>query len=200
MTQQEHRDEHTLPPGPFRRLLVALRAAGFRTAVFIVRRLSAVGLRGEYWSDLGGGVWVGGIPSARDLEQLQKLGVGAILTVSEEIKPPQQKIAELGLPQLCLEVPDRHTPSPEQLDRAVRWMGEQRAAGRQVYVHCAFGVGRSVLTAAAWLAASEEISGKEALARIRSKRKMARPNSSQREVFAAYCEARARPPKDGGAG
>jgi protein phosphatase slingshot len=58
----------------------------------------------------------------------------------------------------------------------VRFIDEQRKAGRTVFIHCRNGVSRSGMVATAYLMSKNNWSRDEALKFIRSKRDIVRPN------------------------
>eukprot|EP00756_Hemistasia_phaeocysticola_P020681 Hpha_TRINITY_DN15731_c0_g2::TRINITY_DN15731_c0_g2_i1::g.39653::m.39653 len=60
--------------------------------------------------------------------------------------------------------------------RAVEFIDHVRQAGGRVYVHCQEGVSRSCTLASAYLIWSEGIGKEEAVARVREKRQVCRPN------------------------
>uniref|UniRef100_A0A6V7QYA3 Tyrosine specific protein phosphatases domain-containing protein n=1 Tax=Ananas comosus var. bracteatus TaxID=296719 RepID=A0A6V7QYA3_ANACO len=54
---------------------------------------------------------------------------------------------------LCIATWDTRSPSPSQIESAVRWACRKRAERKPIYVHCAFGHGRSVCIMSALLVA-----------------------------------------------
>lgn len=54
---------------------------------------------------------------------------------------------------LCVATWDTRAPAPYQIEFAARWACEKRAKGKPVYVHCAFGHGRSACVMCAILVA-----------------------------------------------
>ncbi|KAG8093604.1 hypothetical protein GUJ93_ZPchr0012g19442 [Zizania palustris] len=54
---------------------------------------------------------------------------------------------------LCVPTWDTRAPAPYQIESAARWACEKRAKGKSVYVHCAFGHGRSACVMCAVLVA-----------------------------------------------
>jgi hypothetical protein len=79
----------------------------------------------------------------------------------------------------CLWEPIRDAapaPSIEWLNRVVRYIEEQRQAGRTVYVHCANGVSRSGLVCIAYLMREHNWTQEQATSFARSKRPGIRPN------------------------
>lgn len=75
----------------------------------------------------------------------------AVLDLAAEL--PRGAPPELAY--LSLAVLDGTPPSVEQLNRAIRWINEQRARG-PVLVHCAAGHGRSATVVLAWMVSSGE--------------------------------------------
>lgn len=87
------------------------------------------------------GVYVGNFMAA---SQAESLGFDAVLNMAEELNPTfanDGAIAYLKLP--CTDGSQHPIPA-EYLHRAVAWIEQQRAAGKQrVLVHCRAGIGRS---------------------------------------------------------
>lgn len=92
---------------------------------------------------------------------------------------------------LCLPTWDGTAPHPDRLDRAARWLVEQRRAG-PVLVHCAHGHGRSAtVLAAAWVLAGVQPSWQEAIQQMREARPSVRPNPAQVRSLRRWSETRA---------
>ena len=68
-------------------------------------------------------------------------------------------------------------PSIEWLWRVVKFIDEQRKAGRPIYVHCLAGMNRSGMVVVAYLMYEHGWTRDEALAFARSKRPQIQPNS-----------------------
>lgn len=95
---------------------------------------------------------------------------------------------------LCLAVLDGFPPSPAQLEESARWIAEQLAEGRAVYVHCAVGHGRSAMAAAAWmLRAGHATTADEAVAALTQRRRWVSLTGWQRDALVAFAA-----PRDGG--
>lgn len=77
-------------------------------------------------------------------------------------------------------------PSLEWLRDRVAFVETHRAAGRVVYVHCRNGVSRSVTVVTAYLMKSRGLSFPNALAEVKAKRDLARPNPAFRELLVAW--------------
>ncbi|HJZ91283.1 MAG TPA: dual specificity protein phosphatase [Gemmataceae bacterium] len=84
-------------------------------------------------------------------------------------------------------IPDAEpAPSLEWLRAKVDWIAEQRRAGRKTFVHCLNGVSRSALVITAYLMAEYSWTRDEALAFMRSKRPIVRPNPAFMSLLAEW--------------
>eukprot|EP00252_Welwitschia_mirabilis_P004473 TRINITY_DN14803_c0_g1_i1.p1 TRINITY_DN14803_c0_g1~~TRINITY_DN14803_c0_g1_i1.p1 ORF type:complete len:238 (+),score=24.83 TRINITY_DN14803_c0_g1_i1:303-1016(+) len=116
-------------------------------------------IQGEpVYSEVSPGLFVGGWPSAPcDVPP----GNPAVVDCTCEL--PRNPCLE-GLPYFCIPTWDSRAPSPLDIDRAVKWASQQYSQGRPVFVHCAFGHGRSVAVMCALLVSlglSEDWKGAE---------------------------------------
>ncbi len=85
-----------------------------------------------------------------DLAWLSEQGIGAVLSLTET--PLDTAMLErYELESLHLPVVDMTAPSPEQFDRALRFIDWQRVRGKRVVVHCKMGQGRTGVILAAYL-------------------------------------------------
>jgi atypical dual specificity phosphatase len=87
---------------------------------------------------------------ADDLLALRELGVGALLSLTED-PLPLGSVEQAGLVGLHLPVPDFTAPSPDQLRAALAFIDRHRADGVAVAVHCRAGQGRTGTVLAAYL-------------------------------------------------
>lgn len=101
-----------------------------------------------------------------DLAWLREQDIGAVLSMTET-PLPADALARHGLESLHVPVDDLTAPSPEQFDRALRFIDWQRVHGRSVVVHCRMGQGRTGVVLAAYLVRMGATPA-EALARVRS--------------------------------
>jgi len=85
-----------------------------------------------------------------DLEWLRAQGVGAVLSLTETALPTDA-LARHHLAVLHLPVDDMTAPTPEQFDRALTFIDQQRIEGHAVAVHCKMGQGRTGSVLAAYL-------------------------------------------------
>lgn len=102
------------------------------------------------------------------LEELKELGIGAVVSL-DEVGIPLYLMADLDLHHLHLPIPDFGVPTMEQADEFVDFVRHEKAAGRQVAVHCGAGYGRTGTMLACYLVA-EGASAEEAVTSIRRKR------------------------------
>jgi atypical dual specificity phosphatase len=101
-----------------------------------------------------------------DLQALRVLGVGALLSLTEEALP-LGAVEAAGLVGLHLPVPDFTAPSPDQLRAALAFIDRQRADGTAVAVHCRAGQGRTGTVLAAYLIRDGKNAG-EAIQTVRA--------------------------------
>jgi atypical dual specificity phosphatase len=85
-----------------------------------------------------------------DLRALRRLGVGALLSLTEN-PLPLGAVERTGLVGLHMPVPDFTAPSPDQLRAALAFIDYHRADGTAVAVHCRAGQGRTGTVLAAYL-------------------------------------------------
>ncbi|KAJ7523723.1 hypothetical protein O6H91_18G060200 [Diphasiastrum complanatum] len=99
------------------------------------------------YTEICDGIFVGGWPLwANDMPP----GNPAVIDCTCEL--PRRTLTA-HLPYLCIPTWDTRAPSPTQIEVAVRWAVEKRAHRYPVYIHCAFGHGRSVTVVCALLMA-----------------------------------------------
>lgn len=90
-------------------------------------------------------LYVGGWPSsASDIPP----GEPAVVDCTCEL-PKSPCVA--NLPYMCIPTWDSRAPRPQDIDVAVRWAAGKRSQNRPIFVHCAFGHGRSVAVMCALL-------------------------------------------------
>ena len=74
-------------------------------------------------------------------------------------------------------------PSLEWLREHVAFIRTHHTAGRVVYVHCRNGVSRSVMVVAAYLMREHGLTADRALAAVKAKRDLGRPNPAFRDLL-----------------
>lgn len=136
------------------------------------------------------GLWLGMRPFENEARSLEANSVHCIVDLCAELGPIDRL---RRAPFVRLEVPtmDRCPPSDEDIDRAVQWIAERRAQGQRVYVHCAFGRGRSaMLCAAALLRLGAAKDTHEAMAILRKARPSVSVKGDQRRALDAWASKR----------
>lgn len=135
--------------------------------------------RGDGPSEVAEGLWVGPRPLQREVESLAAQGVDAVLDLTSEL-PPTASLRRSPWTAHRLPVLDRTVPTDDDLAGAVAWIVARRAEGRGVYIHCAFGRGRSgVLACAAMLGLGLASDADDALRRVQTRRPRIRLREDQ---------------------
>ena len=119
---------------------------------------------GNRWYDqIRDGLWLGGsLDYDRDFRFLIDNQIGAVIDIRQERSDNLDFYGEYGIEHLKLKVPDIVVPPVDVISVGVDFIAAQRAAGRNVYVHCAKGRGRSATLVAAYLMRSEGLTFEEA--------------------------------------
>jgi len=105
-------------------------------------------------------------------------GTTAVLNLCENDDPYRTEVC------LWEPIPDA-APAPDLdwLRHMVKFVDDNRRAGRKTFVHCRNGVSRSGLVVVAYLMFKNHWTRDEALEFVRSKREIARPNSAFMELL-----------------
>ena len=77
-------------------------------------------------------------------------------------------------------------PSIDWLKKQVKFIDDQRQAGKTVYVHCRNGVSRSGMVVVAYVMYKDKLPRDKALALVRTKRAITRPNPAFMERLAEW--------------
>ncbi len=108
-----------------------------------------------------------GYPASRtQLEWLSALGIGSILTLTED-PLPNQWVKGLKLTVERLPMKDHWVPDPATLDRAASYIQREVKGGKSVLVHCLAGEGRTGCVLAAYLIKERGVSADEAMKTLR---------------------------------
>ncbi|CAA7400221.1 unnamed protein product [Spirodela intermedia] len=124
-------------------LLFAPYLVFIRIFVFL-RRLKS---REPVYSEIIQGLYVGGWPSS---PHHLPPGDPAVIDCTCEL-PRSSALSSNAY--LCVATWDTRAPRPSEIESAVRWACRKRAQNNPVYIHCAFGHGRSVCVMCALLVA-----------------------------------------------
>jgi hypothetical protein len=139
------------------------------TAGVLLRRIRSI-----VRSEPTGFVWVergrlaaSGYPASRQqLAWAKKMGIGSVLTLTEEPLPSDWFVG-LGMNAIHVPMEDHRPPSVQSLEAAVSRLEEELGAGRAVLVHCLAGVGRTMCVVSAYLIKSRRMTAAEALGFVR---------------------------------
>ncbi|KAM3685147.1 hypothetical protein ACJW31_11G096300 [Castanea mollissima] len=99
------------------------------------------------YSEVSEGLYVGGWPYSPD-----KLPPGNPAVIDCTCELPRM-LEFSGHAYLCIPAWDTRAPKPADIATAVRWACRKRALNRPVFIHCAYGHGRSVAVMCALLVA-----------------------------------------------
>uniref|UniRef100_A0A0D9S399 Dual specificity protein phosphatase 12 n=1 Tax=Chlorocebus sabaeus TaxID=60711 RepID=A0A0D9S399_CHLSB len=98
------------------------------------------------------GLYLGGVAAVAEPDHLREAGITAVLTVDSEEPSFKAGPGVEGLWRLFVPALDKpETDLLSHLDRCVAFIGQARAEGRAVLVHCHAGVSRSVAIITAFL-------------------------------------------------
>jgi protein-tyrosine phosphatase len=96
---------------------------------------------------------VGAMPCKPEhLELLKEQGLGAVLNLCAEFCDLPGVERESGLAVRYLPIDDMDVPDPAALDQALDWLDERLAEGVKAFIHCRFGMGRTGVVLACFLA------------------------------------------------
>jgi len=135
------------------------------------------------FAQIADGLLSGAYPlDADDVKRLaaERVEVAYNLCKDAEYNPGQrhavhEALAEVGIEERRLPMPDHGRLSPESLDRAVDEVMLELETGRRVYLHCRAGWQRSAAVAAAVIAGREEIELHRALMVLRERKPASEP-------------------------
>ena len=113
--------------------------------------LNRINPRRRWWDWLNDSVLLGALPFASHVAELKALGIGAVVNTCDEYRGPQKAYAAAAIDQCYIPTVDFTPPSLADLECSVRFIREQIAAGKKVYIHCKAGRGRSATVAACYL-------------------------------------------------
>jgi protein-tyrosine phosphatase len=94
-------------------------------------------------------LFLGGQYSEAASLRFRDLGITAIVNVRMHSIHSARQAQQLNV--LQIPTPDKHAPTPKQLDKAVAFIESQISSGGTVYIHCRSGEGRGPTVAIAYL-------------------------------------------------
>jgi protein tyrosine phosphatase (PTP) superfamily phosphohydrolase (DUF442 family) len=125
-------------------------------------------------------ILLGGFIVASDVDALRKQGIGAVVNVSRELPDPAAQLVAAGIGYLRVPCWDMFAPDLAEASKGVEFIAASIRAGKPVYVHCASGVGRSVMLVLCYLVAHEGADADAALAEMVRKRPRVSLRTNQR--------------------
>jgi protein-tyrosine phosphatase len=108
------------------------------------------------------------------------------VNVSEELYDPVAALRAAGIDYHRVPCWDMRAPTLEAADEGVRFIAGHVDQGHAVHIHCASGVGRSVVLTLCYLAVHEGLDAVEGLARLRRLRRRVSLRAAQREFVDRY--------------
>lgn len=113
---------------------------------------------------------VGGFLVPSDVSELRRLEIRAVVNVSRELCDPVIALRAAGIEYLRIPCWDMGVPTLDQAAHGVAFIHGHVAAGHRVHVHCASGVGRSVVLALCYLTTHGGLGVDEAVALVKQRR------------------------------
>jgi protein-tyrosine phosphatase len=118
-------------------------------------------------------IWLGSAEAAGDIKLLRKYDISAILSI--KVNDNHRKIYPKEWLRIHLKQLDGKPIPEESFEKALTFISQCQAEIRQILVHCAAGVSRSVSVVAAYLMKEKKLDPIQALSLIKEKRNMAFP-------------------------
>lgn len=137
------------------------------------------------YSDVTPQLAVGGSFQNRQIPELRRRGVTAVVDCREEAQDDPTALGQAGMQFLHLPAPDRYAMTYDQLHEGVAWVLDHMADGGRAFLHCEHGVGRGPLMACAVLVA-QGYTAPAALRIVRDGRWQAMPNDRQLKALLAF--------------
>jgi hypothetical protein len=154
--------------------------------------LARLGRREEVVCEVVPGVYLGPRLFDRERAKLEATGVYVVVDLTSEL-PVSRVYGRAPFTRVALPLLDRSVPDAQQLDALVDALAARVRKGERLFVHCAFGRGRSALVACALVIALGHANTADgSLERVKAARPAVRLRSDAREAlrgFAARYEA-----------
>lgn len=138
--------------------------------------------RRHWWDRIEDGLYLGARPLPGDARRLADLGVRGIVNTCEEFRGYPSQYQALGIKQLWIPTVDFTHPNLDDVNAAIAFMNERRAAGETIYVHCKAGRARSATIVLCYLIASRGMQPQAAMDLMLAARPHINPKLLQRPV------------------
>jgi hypothetical protein len=146
----------------------------------------ALRLRDPVISEIGPGLFMGVRLFPHEADKLASRGIRHIVDLTCEL-PTNESLAREPFERLGVPTLDRCPPTLDQIASIAEWAAQRHAAGEAVYVHCAFGRGRSAtVTAVIVLRLGWAHDAASAVSRVAAKRPVIRVRGAQLAALTAY--------------
>lgn len=173
-------------PRPARAALFAPYLLLFYPLIAARRAASVFLRRGDWRTWITPQILLGGFLFPGDVDELRRLGVRAVVNVSAELVDPVAALRAADIDYHQVPCWDMRAPDLACCDDGVRFLAAHLARGERAYVHCASGVGRSVVLTACYLAVHEGEPVDEILARMKRLRPRVKLRAAQRAFIDQY--------------
>ncbi len=137
----------------------------FRAVSVFIYALTRVLRRERVVCELAPGLYLGPRLFDRERALLEAAGVSVVVDLTSEL-PVSRVYSRAPFERVAFPLLDRSFPNDRDLDALVASLKARLDAGRGVFVHCAFGRGRSALVACALLVATGRASSAEEAVRV----------------------------------
>jgi polymorphic toxin system DSP-PTPase phosphatase-like protein len=123
------------------------------------------------------GVFVGGIPTRRRWDALQRVGVTRAVCLLAEAEPDPWMVPHEAV--LWLPVPDRAAPSVQELRSGCAFLDAARAERQGIFIYCGSGMGRAPTMYLAWHLRGRAEDIEAGVGRLRAARVVVSPTGAQ---------------------
>lgn len=160
------------------------------------------GLKAFEYSQISDNIFAGRNPlTARDIREMQKLGVTRVLDLreahewaapkfgAEALETLEKSDAENSIQRTHLIVPDMGAPSPETFCAACYLIDEVEKAGGKIYIHCRAGMERTAAILIAHQARTHGVSYEKALEILKRARAILQPLPQQEKATRLWLKA-----------
>jgi len=140
----------------------------------------------NWWDPIDADVVIGALPLAGDIPAMRAARIAAVVNTCREYRGPIDAYVAAEISQLWIPTTDFTAPSLDDVESAVRFMQQEIAQGKRVYVHCKAGRARSATVVLCWLVKAKHMSPDEAQQLILAKRPHANRHLVQRPVVQQF--------------